>query len=121
MLRNSEQFRHPNFHLYPFVDFIDELMDAADVLITKPGGVTCSEAIAKGIPMILLEPIPGQEEDNLEYLLEQRLGVAASPSGQTLSLLEQLTEQPFPESLLPLRPSHAFGKQLIERLVQEVG
>jgi processive 1,2-diacylglycerol beta-glucosyltransferase len=43
-------------------------MKRADVLITKPGGLTCSEALAVNLPMVLLNPLPGQEEENANYL-----------------------------------------------------
>ena len=46
-------------------------MDAADCIITKPGGLTSSEALAKGIPMILSHPIPGQEDRNVEFLVNK--------------------------------------------------
>lgn len=52
-----------------FVDNVEVLMSAADCIVTKPGGLTVSEAIAKGVPMILVNPIPGQEERNVEFLL----------------------------------------------------
>lgn len=51
-----------------------ELMSAADVLIGKPGGLTTAEACAVGLPMVLVDPIPGQEERNAERL--ERLGAA---------------------------------------------
>lgn len=124
MLQERQEFRHPNFHLYPFVDFIDELMDAADVLITKPGGITCSEAISKGIPMILLEPIPGQEEDNMRYMLDHRFGLASATSDQARHLLEVLANHPLPDSLFDIpiaRDQPNSGKQLIEQLIQYVG
>ena len=57
-----------------YVDNIDIMMDAADVLVSKPGGLTISEALAKRVPMILLKPIPGQEDRNTEFLLNN--GVA---------------------------------------------
>jgi processive 1,2-diacylglycerol beta-glucosyltransferase len=53
-----------------FVNNIHELMDAADVVVSKPGGLTTSEAMAKGLPMLIVDPIPGQEQRNGEYLLE---------------------------------------------------
>lgn len=52
-----------------FVDNVHVLMSASDCIVTKPGGLTTSEAIAKGLPMILVNPIPGQEERNVEFLL----------------------------------------------------
>jgi processive 1,2-diacylglycerol beta-glucosyltransferase len=63
--------------VFGFVDFMDELMAMSDLLITKPGGITVSESIAKGLPMIFIEPIPGQEEANADYLVEQGAGVKA--------------------------------------------
>jgi processive 1,2-diacylglycerol beta-glucosyltransferase len=53
-----------------YVKEIDELMDIATVLITKPGAVTISEALAKSLPIFAHHPIPGQEEANLKILQE---------------------------------------------------
>ena len=53
-----------------FVNNIHELMDAADIVVSKPGGLTSSEALAKGTPMLIVDPIPGQEQRNCEFLLE---------------------------------------------------
>jgi processive 1,2-diacylglycerol beta-glucosyltransferase len=56
--------------VFGFVDNIHELMDASDIVISKPGGLTTSEVLAKAKPMIVIDPIPGQEQRNCEYLLE---------------------------------------------------
>jgi processive 1,2-diacylglycerol beta-glucosyltransferase len=48
---------------------VPRLMDAADLLVSKPGGMTTSESLAKGLPMMIVKPIPGQEEWNAGYLL----------------------------------------------------
>jgi processive 1,2-diacylglycerol beta-glucosyltransferase len=53
-----------------FTDQIDELMAAADVIVSKPGGLTTSEALARGLAMVIVNPIPGQESRNSDYLLE---------------------------------------------------
>lgn len=58
---------------YGFTDKIDLMMDACECIITKPGGLSVSESLAKGIPMILMNPIPGQEDRNLEFLLNNGL------------------------------------------------
>lgn len=55
----------------PFSNRIAGLMREADLLITKPGGLTCSEALAVNLPMVLLNPLPGQEEENARYLHRQ--------------------------------------------------
>lgn len=52
-----------------FINNVDEYMDAADLIITKPGGLTTSEALAKKLPLILSNPIPGQEDRNVEFLV----------------------------------------------------
>lgn len=54
---------------------VHRLMDAADVLISKPGGLTTSEALAKGLPMVIIQPIPGQEERNAQFLLRHGAAV----------------------------------------------
>ncbi|MBA8883734.1 MGDG synthase family glycosyltransferase [Dokdonella fugitiva] len=64
--------RHPRRLLAQgFTDKVDRLMHACDLVITKPGGLTTSECLALGKPMIVHAPIPGQEERNCDYLLEQ--------------------------------------------------
>lgn len=122
MLRDKDEFRHPNFHLYPFIDYVDELMDASDLLLSKPGGITCSEAISKSIPMILLEPIPGQEEDNMRYMLEHQYGIASAPSEQAQKILDALAEnmlaEPFYYAPRPGNPNS--GKKCIEKLINYV-
>lgn len=51
-----------------FVDNMDELMEASDLLVAKPGGSTTTESLAKEVPMVVLEPIPGQEARNARLL-----------------------------------------------------
>jgi processive 1,2-diacylglycerol beta-glucosyltransferase len=53
-----------------FTKEMDQYMAAADVLIGKAGGLTTSEALARGLPMVMIDPIPGQEERNADHLLE---------------------------------------------------
>lgn len=50
---------------------MDELMTAADIVVGKPGGLTTSEALAKGLAFVIVNPIPGQEERNADHLLEE--------------------------------------------------
>jgi processive 1,2-diacylglycerol beta-glucosyltransferase len=64
--------QHPG-RLVPlgFTKTIERVMAACDLAITKPGGLSTSECLAMGLPMLLIAPIPGQEERNAQYLLEQ--------------------------------------------------
>ncbi len=54
----------------PFTRTIERVMSASDLAISKPGGLTTSECLAMGLPMIVVSPIPGQEDRNADYLLE---------------------------------------------------
>jgi processive 1,2-diacylglycerol beta-glucosyltransferase len=60
-----------------FTDRVSDLMRAADLIVTKPGGLSTSECLALGRPMILSAPIPGQEERNADYLLEEGAALKA--------------------------------------------
>ena len=53
-----------------FTTEMDKYMAAADLMVGKAGGLTTSEALARALPMALIEPIPGQEERNADHLLE---------------------------------------------------
>lgn len=63
---------------YGFVDNIDVMMSASDCIITKPGGLTVSEALARHLPMLLVDPIPGHEERNIEFLLNNGIAMAVT-------------------------------------------
>lgn len=54
---------------------VPELMSIANIVITKPGGLTTTESLASGLPMIIINPIPGQEEQNAEFLERKGVGV----------------------------------------------
>jgi processive 1,2-diacylglycerol beta-glucosyltransferase len=62
-------------HPIGFTKQMDEYMAAADILISKPGGMTTSEAMARGLPMCVVNPIPGQEERNSDHLLEAGVAI----------------------------------------------
>jgi processive 1,2-diacylglycerol beta-glucosyltransferase len=64
-----------NVSVYGHVDNVHEFMDASDILITKSGGLTITEAITKRLPIVVFDPIPGQEERNLKFLLKKRIGL----------------------------------------------
>ena len=60
---------------YDYANNVDELMDAAHLIVTKPGGMTTSECLAKGLPMVIVNPLPGQEERNADFLLEKGIAL----------------------------------------------
>lgn len=61
--------------VFGFTHKMHELMHAADLAVGKPGGLTSSEALACGLPMAILNPVPGQEERNADHLLEWGVAV----------------------------------------------
>jgi len=63
-----------NIRLFGFTNDVDVMMDAADCIVTKPGGLTTTECLQKRLPMIFTDPIPGQEERNAEFFVN--LGAA---------------------------------------------
>ena len=69
----------PRLTVLGFVDNVNEYMDAADCIITKPGGLTTTELIVKHLPAILINPIPGHEQRNLEFLVNNGGAIAVSP------------------------------------------
>ena len=68
---------HATVLLKPFgyTKEMDELMTASDIVLGKPGGLTTSEALAKGLVFVIVNPIPGQEERNSDHLLERAVGI----------------------------------------------
>jgi len=82
--------------LFPlgFTSTIERVMACADLAVTKPGGLTVSECLAEGLPMVLIAPIPGQEERNADYLLEQGAAVKAHDAVALEYKIAQLLGQP---------------------------
>lgn len=82
--------------LFPqgFTHKMEELMVCADLVVTKPGGLTTSECLAIGLPMIMYAPIPGQEERNADYLLEQGAAVKAVDELGLIWRVKQLMSSP---------------------------
>jgi processive 1,2-diacylglycerol beta-glucosyltransferase len=87
-------FQHPNIKVLGFTRDINKLMDLSDLLITKPGGMTCTEGLSKGIPMLFYEPIPGQEEVNCEYFVESGFGEMLV-STETIDRWFKLIQEPY--------------------------
>lgn len=80
--------------VYGFVYNMDELMDLADLMLTKPGGLSCMEALAKGLPLLLVSPIPGQESRNGWLLSKMGVAMAAQRLQSVPILIEKLRREP---------------------------
>ena len=82
--------KHKNIINYGYTQEVSTLMDAADCIITKPGGLSTSEALAKGLPIIMLDPIPGHEDRNKEFMLNNGVAMSISPTFPVTEAVYQL-------------------------------
>lgn len=80
--------------IYGFTTEIPDLMDQSDVIITKPGGLTVTEAINKNIPIIVPFFIPGQEEENNEILVKAGVAKSVSSISELNHLINKLCDNP---------------------------
>jgi processive 1,2-diacylglycerol beta-glucosyltransferase len=64
------------------------------MIITKPGGITTAEALVKKLPMIIINPIPGQEAKNTEYLLSQNVAVEAQDANDVMLFVDEFLRDP---------------------------
>lgn len=105
---------------FGFTDRIPELMDASDFLITKPGGITVSEALAKELPIIMINPIPGQEDRNCEFLLNSGAAMKCTVTSPIDEIMYNLLNIPgrkdyLMDAVRRLKKPHA-AKSLIDFL-----
>lgn len=85
---------------------VSRLMDMASVLVTKPGGVTISEALVKKLPIFIMDPIPGQEERNAEFLINAGAALRLPNDGSLRDVLAKALDDP----LLLCRMSQAASR-----------
>ena len=77
-----------------FTDVVQEYMQASDLIITKPGGLTITEAIACNLPMVLFNAIPGQEEDNALFLSKRGMAVQIWKDQDGAEVIRRLLQHP---------------------------
>lgn len=77
-----------------FTDKVPELMSIADLIVTKPGGLTTSESLASHLPMVIINPIPGQEEENAKFLEEKGIAIWIKKTDDTSNIIKSLFLNP---------------------------
>jgi processive 1,2-diacylglycerol beta-glucosyltransferase len=85
-------YNNKNIKILGYTDIIPELMDISDFIITKPGGMTISEALVKELPIFLTFPIPGQEERNCHFLIENGVAVNIQPKDNIDHILTDILD-----------------------------
>ena len=73
-----------------YTDKVPELMSISDLVITKPGGLTTTESLASGLPIIIINPIPGQEEENAEFLEKNNVAIWLRKGDNVKEVLEKI-------------------------------
>ena len=71
----EDEKRNNSIKVLEFTNKVPEFMSISDLVVTKPGGLTTSESLASSLPMVIINPIPGQEEENAEFLVENGIAI----------------------------------------------
>ena len=83
-----------NVHILGLVDNMDELMSVSDVMVTKPGGLSISEALVKKLPMLFFSAIPGQEINNIKVLSSYEVSQGQSSLPQIAQTIHEWNSNP---------------------------
>jgi processive 1,2-diacylglycerol beta-glucosyltransferase len=124
LMDEAAKLAHP-VKVVGFVSNVFEYMQAADVLVSKPGGLTSSEALAAELPFVMLRPLPGQEERNTRYLESGGAGIRVQTTRELVHALDGLLSNPLALIAMRDRARHlarpaAAGEvaEIIRRLAQ---
>ncbi len=100
-LEKSELNKNPRVRIFGFVNNIEDYMSVADLVLTKAGGLTVAECMQKNLPMVINDFIPGQEEDNVKYLVEKGAGLEAKNIKEATKIITDLFLNP--EKILEMK------------------
>ncbi len=89
----SKSYPYP-VKVFGFIDFMDELMEASDLMVAKPGGSTTSESLSKGVPMVIIKPIPGQETRNAQLLKSRNAAFFMNDPEELHAIVKNVLEHP---------------------------
>ena len=97
MKKNFEEIVHEyhkedNIKIIEYTNKVPELMSISDLVVTKPGGLTTTESLASGLPIIIISPLPGQEEENAEFLEKNHLAIWIKKGDNTKEILSKILE-----------------------------
>ena len=103
---------------FGFVTNVEELMTAADIIVSKAGGLTVSEALTKRLPILVLQPIPGQEEENAVFLARHGAGRVADTEEELEQVLRDLLANPAELQKMRRAAAGVLPGRAAERAVQ---
>lgn len=115
---------HAGVKVHGYIENIHELFGILACMITKPGGITLSEAIAARVPVLLYHPVPGQEKDNAEYLMKKGGAVIFNDrAGFRENILPLIDDE---KSLLKMKETMGFlhqsnsGERIVKDILEEM-
>ena len=90
----SEYQRKGNVLVFEYTSQVPEFMNISDLVVTKPGGLTTTESLASHLPMVIINPIPGQEEKNAKFLVKNGIAIWIKKEDNVIEVLENLFSHP---------------------------
>ena len=93
--------REDSIKILEYTNKVPELMSISDLVVTKPGGLTTTESLASGLPIIVINPIPGQEEENATFLEQNDVGIWIRKEDNIKEVLENILGNP--EKMLEMK------------------
>ena len=105
---------------FEFVDNVEELMSVSDLIITKAGGLTVSEALTKHLPLVIYKPIPGQEEENAHFVQRIGAGCVAGTEEELEQILNRFLRHPEDIEKMQKKAATALPGHSTERAVEDM-
>lgn len=90
----TKEYKDKKLHILGFSNDISSFMEYSDVIISKPGGLTVTESIAKNLPLIIPFAIPGQEKENTEFLTKEGYAFHVNDMKEINPIIDSLIENP---------------------------
>ena len=90
----SKYERKDTILVFEYTSQVPEFMSISDLVVTKPGGLTTTESLASHLPMVIINPIPGQEEKNAKFLVKNGIAIWIKKEDNVIEVLENLFSHP---------------------------
>lgn len=91
----SSKLGNPNeLKIFDFISNVPEAMSISSLVVTKPGGLTSSESLASSLPMLIINPIPGQEEENAEFIEQAGAAIWIRPDDNVELIVNNILNSP---------------------------
>lgn len=107
-------------HRFGFVKNVEDLMAVSDIIITKAGGLTVSEALTRHLPLLILKPIPGQEEENARFIQRIGAGLVVQTEDELEETVHRLLRNPQDLKQMRQAASKALPGKAAEKAVQYI-